>query len=294
MLHAPLTVKPSLAVLSFADVGTGEAYADVKAEVLTSGRGGDHIFHRSRTASIAADAVRDGREMRELLTIALDTARLTRRSVWGVFEAMLVQAASRSSASVIKRSAAASLLCDAPPEPELQGHPWLEQAKRPPPARAQRVGHLRDALSYHDRSASNGGMRAFPLLLAQPIVDVCLKIPPYVMTAGGRDRSLARAAFADLAPDLVMARTLKGETTRYFAAVLDANRAWICDALARGELAQSDLLNQRRFLDLVKSDWRQNATSSDGLYSLIAVEAWLRNLSRCKRRAATAQSAEAA
>lgn len=291
-LSAPFGVKPTLSILSFADAETQRAYAEVGASVLASGRGGDHVFHRSRTAMIAADAIRDGRS--DLMKIALDVARLTRRSVWGVFQAMIAQGLFRMPNAVQPRSAAASLLAEQFTDPDLADHPWLACAQKSPPARALRVGHLRDTLSYHDRSASTAGMRPWPLLLSQPVVDACLRIAPYIMTEGGTDRSLARAAFADLVPPLVHARTMKGETTRYFAAVLAANRTWIADALIGGELANSGLVEKAKLERLARTDWRQDGMAADGLYSLIAVEVWLRALKTCKRSVAAHSESVAA
>ena len=283
-LSAPFGVKPTLSVLSFADAETQAAYAGVGASVLTSGRGGDHVFHRSRTAMIGADAVRDGRS--DLISIAVDVARLTRRSVWGVFQAMVAQGVLRMPSPAQPRSAAAAMLQPNFADPDLSDHPWIAGARKAPPARAMRIGHLRDALSYHDISASMGRMRPWPLPLSQPIVDACLRIAPYTMTQGGTDRSLARAAFADLIPPVVHARTQKGETTRYFAAVLASNRDWIADALAGGELANSGLVEPAKLENLARTDWRQDGLAADGLYSLIAVEMWLRALKACKRASA--------
>lgn len=154
--------------------------------------------------------------------------------------------------------------------------------RRQTPARALRLRHLRDALSYHDRSATTGAMQPFPPLLAQPIIDTCLRIPPYIMTAGGQDRSLARAAFAEFAPPAVLSRALKGETTRYFATILAANRGWIGDVLPDGELARTGLIDRARLANLLKVNWGQDGMLADGLYSLIAAEAWLQNLKRFK------------
>lgn len=290
ILSATPTVKPSLSILSFADEEAVDAYASVGADLLTSGQGGDHVFHRSRTSAIAADALRDGAQ--NLLAIALDTARLTRRSVWGIFQDMLGQGVLRQRGRALPRSSAALLLDEEFAAPDIDDHPWIFAARCETPARALRIGHLRDALSYHDRSAIRT-MRAFPLLLAQPVVDACLSIAPYLMTAGGTDRALARAAFAPFTPPLVNARSLKGETTRYFAATLAANRRWICDALIGGELASSGLVSPSGVEKSVMSDWRQDGVAADGLYSLVAAEAWLRNLKTCKARAA-AQLAAAA
>jgi asparagine synthase (glutamine-hydrolysing) len=114
------------------------------------------------------------------------------------------------------------------------------------------------------------------------------------MTQGGRDRALARAAFADLVPTEVERRTLKGETTRYFAAILAANRAWIADTLSSGYLANCAIVDSGRLAAIARADWRENSLAADGLYSLIAAEAWLQKLHELKLRTLRDQGAAAA
>jgi asparagine synthase (glutamine-hydrolysing) len=168
----------------------------------------------------------------------------------------------------------------------LDDHPWTAIARAATPGRGQRIWHLKDAMGYHDVSVVLGTMRPFPMLLAQPIVETCLRIAPYIMTAGGEDRALARAAFADLTPPSISGRVQKGETTRYFAAIVAANREWICDTLRDGELANSGALSPARLRAFIDQAGKQDGTSADGLYSLIAAEVWLRNLREAKRLAA--------
>ncbi|MCR6645821.1 MAG: asparagine synthase-related protein [Terricaulis sp.] len=141
------------------------------------------------------------------------------------------------------------------------------------------------ALSYFDEAALAGGARTHPLLLSQPIVEACLRIPPYVMVAGGKERALARAAFADLVPLDVVRRITKGETTRYFAAVLAANEAWIRDILCGGKLIENGVVDSTALQHALAGGWLQDGMAADGLYALIAAECWLRNLEKARERA---------
>ena len=291
---APFSAKPTLAVLSFADSAAAEGYASVDADLLTSGQGGDHVFQRNRAASIAADAVREGLSPQRLLQVALDTAHLTRRSVWGVFETMFSEGVLGRRPPPLRRSAAAQVLQQSVLDQALCQHPWMDCAVKMPPARALRVWLLADALGYHDKSAITVRARPFPIVLSQPVVEACLRIPPYIMTQGGRDRALARAAFADLVPAEVERRTLKGETTRYFAAILAANRAWIADTLSSGYLANCAIIDSGRLTAIARADWREDSLAADGLYSLIAAEAWLQKLHELKLRTLRDQGAAAA
>jgi asparagine synthase (glutamine-hydrolysing) len=131
-------------------------------------------------------------------------------------------------------------------------------------------------------------------LLSQPIVEACLRIPPYVMTAGGKERALARAAFTDLVSPDVALRVTKGETTRYFAAVLAANEAWIRGILCGGRLVKSGVVDSDALQRALAGGWLQDGMAADGLYALIAAECWLRNLETARERAVAALAAASA
>jgi hypothetical protein len=178
---------------------------------------------------------------------------------------------------------------EAPPD-----HAWLSKLRWEAPARVLRIHQLLQALSYFDEGALPGGGGTHPLLLSQPIVETCLRIPPYVMTAGGKERALARAAFADLVPPDVARRVTKGETTRYFAAVLAANESWIRDVLCGGRLVQDGVVDADALERALACGWLQDGMAADGLYALIAAECWLRNLEAARERAMSALAASSA
>lgn len=279
------TVKPTLALLSFGSEAASVCFRELGATMIASGQGGDHLFHRSRTALIAADAVRDGLGGDDLLKVAADTARLTGESVWSVFATMVRMGVLRCGEPADAPSQVLGALQGGEEAPD--DHPWLIDARKATPARRLRTHQLLDALNYHDRSALSNAAPTIPILLSQPIMEVCLRTPPYVMTQGGRERSLARAAFADLVPDAVGARTAKGETTRFFAAVLTANRVWINDVLRDGRLVALGVVNRAALTAALDRDWRQDGMALDGLYTLIAAEGWLRNLDVARAAAST-------
>lgn len=281
-LAAPLTAKPTLAVLSFADLETALAYASFGGGLLTSGQGGDHVFHRSRTSWIAADAVRDGLSVSQCVKIACDTARLTRTSVWRVFGAMVGHGLLRRRPAFLKQSGVMGVLRDQPAPSSLESHAWLAGVEKAPPASGYRIWQLIDALGYHDVSALSARIECAPVLLSQPVIEACLDTPPYVMTAGGKERALARAAFADVVPASVLARSAKGETTRYFAAILARNACFIREALADGELVSGGVIEREKMARALNRDWRQDGLAADGLYALVSAEVWLRNLRRVK------------
>jgi len=293
-LNAPLTAKPTLTLLTLGNRDLTAFYDDLGVSLVTSGQGGDHIFQRSRTPWIAADALCDGVPPGALMQIAIDTARLTGQPVWDVFAAMVIGAA-RLKPPVRPRSNVMGALNPAADDAEAPGdHAWLANLRWAAPARMLRIHQLLQALSYFDEAALPEGARMHPLLLSQPIVETCLRIPPYVMTAGGKERSLARAAFADIVSLDVVRRVTKGETTRYFAAVLAANEAWIRDILCGGKLVENSVVDADSLKRALAGGWLQDGMAADGLYALIAAECWLRNLEAARERAVSALAASSA
>jgi asparagine synthase (glutamine-hydrolysing) len=286
LLGTPLTARPVLSALGFANPELVAFYRSLECGLITSGQGGDHLFHRSRTAEIAGDALQDRLAPQALLGIALDTARLTGKSVWDVFAIMAraslpMKPALRAPLTIDFRAAEG---LDVAP----QDHAWLDTIERLSPARALRVRQLLDALSYFDDAVLAAAAPTLPLFLSQPIIEACLAIAPYVMTQGGRERALARAAFADLVPQSVFHRITKGETTRYFSAVLAANAEWIKAMLVGGRLAASGVVEDRAMESLFRPGWLQNGATASVVYALIVAECWLRNLENARERALTA------
>lgn len=290
LLAAPLTARPTLSALGFANSEVASFYRHLNCGLITSGQGGDHLFHRSRTVWIAADAFYDRLPFGSLLDIAIATSRLTRRSVWAVFSAIARMTLPGGIRVDPRADFVAGLQLVGAGDVAPEDHAWLADIGRAPPARAARVRQLLDALSYFDDDVLPAIAPTHPLFLSQPVVEACLRIPPYVMTADGKERALARAAFADLVPEGVFRRTTKGETTRYFAAVLSANAEWIKSVLIDGRLVQSGIVEASVMRDLFKSGWLQNGVVTGAVYTLIASECWLRNLERARLGAINAQA----
>jgi len=287
-LNAPLTAKPTLALLSLGNRDLTAFYDELGVSLVTSGQGGDHLFQRSRTPWIAADALCDRLHPKALLEIAVDTARLTGQPVWDVFAAMVLGAA-RLKSPVRPHSNVMGALKPAEDDAEAPAdHAWFAKLRWASPARVLRIHHLLQALSYFDEGALPNGSRTHPLLLSQPIMETCLRIPAYVMVAGGKERALARAAFADLVSLDVARRVTKGETTRYFAAVLAANQAWIREILIGGKLVECGVVDAEALKRALACGWLQDGMAADGLYALIAAECWLRNLEAARERVKSA------
>ena len=292
-------MKPSLAALGFADDGLASTAPDFAGGPLTSGQGGDQIFHRSSRAVLVADAVRDGLSAREVWKVAYDNALLARRPVWegvsagiryGLLRLPVESLAQLDSPMMWRLEGAAS--SDDFLAAEWGAHPW--RTAKETPARAERVRRIIDLTYYHQPSPLTTSFQNYPLLTSQPLVETCLAIAPYLMSAHGQDRALARAAFGDNLPPSVLKRQNKGDTTRFVAELLRRNLPFARDVLVGGKLVERGVLSAETVEQLVAPRSTLDGGVKARLMRSLAAELWLRRVERArteaKARAETAPS----
>ena len=111
--------------------------------------------------------------------------------------------------------------------------------------------------------------------MSQPIVEYCLAVPSWEWRAGGRDRALARLAFANDLPPLVLRRRVKGGPSHFAAELLDRFRAAIRERLLEGRLARHGIIDKAA-LEVAVEDGRQcSGEERVRILELVAAEAWL-------------------
>lgn len=263
--------KPALSLLTFADRHFISALDATGDTLMTSGQGGDQVFFRASAIAAMADAVRDGCAPSHLVEIALDIARVTRRSVWAAFASGIEYGVFKSSEAYLR-----TLLETATPAgtdadvagaiAEALAHPWRSASHEAGPAQMARTLFLADLQYYHTPSSLNAAFVSAPVLASQPIMSFCARLPAYVTMRGGSDRALVRLGFRDVLPAVALARRRKGDTTRYFAAVAAQNAPFMRDMLRGGELEGLRLRRQHAAVDV------------DDISTEFIAEMWLRQL----------------
>lgn len=114
-------------------------------------------------------------------------------------------------------------------------------------------------------------------LLSQPLVELCLRIPTYVLIRSGRDRAVARRAFERDLPTGIVRRQAKGRTDQHVRNILDANLDFLRELLLDGLLVRHGFLN-RAALELYLGRERSPADFqyAEILQEHACTEAWLR------------------
>lgn len=112
-------------------------------------------------------------------------------------------------------------------------------------------------------------------LLSQPILELCLSIPTWQWVRGGRDRAVARAAFAGVLPELLLDRTTKGSPSGFIRRVYETQGEAARGMLAGGTLVEAGLLDPAWLARAADGEWRDDGRHLR-ILSFAAAEAWVR------------------
>jgi asparagine synthase (glutamine-hydrolysing) len=153
-------------------------------------------------------------------------------------------------------------------------HPWLDARTGALPGKA---AHIAAILRVQPNIEASRGYYQPVLspLLSQPIVETCLAIPSWQWREGGRDRSLARLAFASDLPPLILDRRVKGTPGRFAALLLDHFRAAIGERLLGGQLAAHRIIDRAALEQVLRGHRPVPDLERIRILELVNAEAWI-------------------
>jgi asparagine synthase (glutamine-hydrolysing) len=269
----PHAVAPSTWFLQHASNELKEAIGRrLGVNSFFSGGGGDTVFCYTRTAAPAADAFRE-RGMAGIAAIS-DLAELHQCTVWkaGRLALRKLFAPPRP-----PRKADRSFLAATSAQNMLVPHPWFAAPDGSLPGDRERIFDLAGTQVFRDGLARGAKWHLRMPLLSQPVVEACLKVPSWMWIAEGRNRAVARDAFADVLPPDILHRRSKGTFMNYSGAIYRQNKSRLREYLLTGRLEGHGLLDSdslRRFFD------HDLATRDDRfmrIFDLCAAENWIRH-----------------
>jgi asparagine synthase (glutamine-hydrolysing) len=255
-----------------------QAHLDVAAEVGASafmtGNGGDSVFGYSQSAAPVADRLLCHGPGMGVLGSLLDVCRQT-------------------GCSLFEAAAAAFRLALRPPryrclpdplflDPALVAafaagaceHPWLDAPAGALPGKAAHVAWILRVQQCLEPSRG-AHLPVLNPLMSQPVVEACLRIPSWLWRSGGRDRSIARAAFARDLPPLVANRRVKGSPGHFAARLLDRFREPIRERLLGGHLARNRIVDRVALEQVLAGKRPLPDEQRVRILELTAAEAWL-------------------
>lgn len=242
------------------------------ADCVLDGSGGDNVFCYLGSAAPALDALRR-RGLRAGLLAVHDLARLYGTTSWAVG-----RAAWRRHRRPTGWPSDESFLAPGVATHEAS-HPWLDRSGamlRGSYEQVQSIVGVRHFL----RDPAPGEIAALHPLLAQPVLEACLRIPSWVWVRGGRDRAVARAAFRGLLPDKILSRRSKGRLASLVLAGYMARRGELESILLEGRLAQASLLDRSAIHAYLRRDGEPQDPGYIRLLAMASAESWLRAFER--------------
>jgi len=232
--------------------------SETNAQAIFTGTGGDGLFFQARADLAIRDFAKSRGVRPALLSVALDAALVSRRSVWP-----LLAAAFRDTE---RRDGPRSL--------------WLQSADVVGPGKRWQIASLASAPAFQDPLGHADDPERTHPLLSQPLIELCLQIPTYVAIQGGWDRAIARRAFSSSLPSAIVQRRAKGSITQFSTALLDRNLPFVRELLLDGILVRERILDRARLEHwLSGSHSLSDRASSEILHTQLSAEAWARRWS---------------
>jgi asparagine synthase (glutamine-hydrolysing) len=291
------TVRP---VLNFSapdvEARTTALARESKASAIFNGELGDNIFGRAPGPGVLVECIRQNGYGRQFLRLAMDYSMLVKQSFWqtlasthrerqsitknrdfGALRRMQQRYGVEGAGSLILASAESQERHEINMDRFL--HPWLKQARELAPGSDRLLFGLIAVTSplYHSPFADSTDPLLVSPLIAQPLVEIALRMPSYLHCRSGQDRAVARKAFADVLPFDVLHRGLgKGGPDLWARDVLECNSEFMRDFLANGILVRRGLVDRTK-LETVLSHRIAKSTAMVGdIFAKLYIEAWLR------------------
>lgn len=267
------SVAPSIGALQYA---TNEAKERVTDRLGTtsnfSGGGGDTILCYVTNAAPAADAFRE-HGFAEATRAIRDLAELHQCTLWKV---------ARLTARKLRR----------PPKPPYradtlflnakkahiaqQAHPWFATPERALDGDMDRIFDLVNTQLFREGAPRSARRPLRMPLLSQPVVEACLRAPSWMWIHKGRNRSIARSAFADVLPREIVDRRSKGSYMNYSGTIYRRSKHRMLDYLLTGRLQAHDLLDAGALRRFVDADLPPRDHSFMRIFDLCMIENWIR------------------
>jgi asparagine synthase (glutamine-hydrolysing) len=220
------------------------------ASAVFKGIGGDQVFFQGRGELAVSDYLYS-RALLSAWRLSGHVARAERTSVWSVLKSGFARGLLRRPwnpladvgrhQQLVKPEIVAAVRAD-----ERWIHPWLRSIDGVPEGKLQHVETMFVPFDYYDPLQRLVAAERVHPLFSQPVMEVCLRTPTYFMAAGGRDRAVARQAFARDLPKSIVSRQGKAGLDSYLQRVLDGNLQYIRAMLLDGYLVKQQLLDRRR------------------------------------------------
>jgi asparagine synthase (glutamine-hydrolysing) len=254
------------------------------ATAIFGGSGGDELFFQE-TALALADYIHDRGINGQTLSMAYHVAQLEGLSIWAVLRRAIRASRSPANHDVLRELLQTDTLVSTDIIHELSSRDastaWWNRPQKPaPPGKVTQAMALTLLPDYYDPMGMPSDPDTVHPLLAQPLIELSMRIPAYTLMAGGWERGLARQTFADDLPPEIAWRRGKGDMEDHMLELVLSNLPFVREMLLEGLLLKNDLLDKAK-LDAVLAERAPGLLRKHShlLLHYLNVETWLRTWS---------------
>ena len=269
--------RPGINVLQrCVDRAVVDELARVGADTVFTGGGGDGVFGYVDTAAPAADVLRVHGFGPTFARAVSDLAELHQCTLWRAARLAVKKAHaqptgfSRTHWPFLSDQGRASIVAEPP---------WPEGPANALPGKREHIAGIMGLQTTSNGLEQTERTVVRHPLLSQPLVELCLTIPSWLWIAGGRNRAVARAAFAEALPPRVLHRRTKGDFTGFNADVFDRQRGALREHLLGGQLVARGLLDRPAIERFLAAPIAPRDKSYFGLFLIADMETWTRSWS---------------
>jgi asparagine synthase (glutamine-hydrolysing) len=155
-------------------------------------------------------------------------------------------------------------------------HPWIREPGRAPNGKIfQAYQLLFPGEFYQPLGADSDPERVTPLF-SQPLLELAMRIPTWLLTRGGWDRAMARRAFEHDLPRRIITRRTKGGQEEHAKAILVRNVTFARELLLDGHLVREGILERDQVAETLAPGPGGFGSGNAQLYGCLSAEAWVR------------------
>ena len=282
ILAMPRTPMPTVPfVFNMPDMRVrNELASSTNAEAVWTGQGGDHLFFQMGSALGVADYIHYHGLGLRLPAVVDDAARLSKDSYFGVMRATLAALRPKGAWTAEPDWSRHPPFVNPDSLPrnasDYVTHPWDRAADDLPKGKRYQIHVLAELMNRQRPNPCAELAAEHHPLVSQPIVELCLRIPTYLLVRGGRQRSLARDAFADRVPTEILNRDDKGGTTAYILRSIRNSESFLSDLILGGQLARERIIDATKLEPYIGGATPIRTEQLASLLACVATEVWVR------------------
>jgi asparagine synthase (glutamine-hydrolysing) len=255
--------------------------AEHGATALLIGYGGDQLFYQERAEWAPGDFLHRRGLRPGVLRVALDAAQMDQVSFWRVLgQAAAGYFAHRRWSILQEAGRMRPLLVPARVAEARRSaaflHPLLRHPRGAPSGKLWHAHQISQPFDFYDPLGREGDAERLSPLFSQPVMELCLRIPTYVLTRGGWDRAVARRAFYHDLPPGIRNRRNKGGIEEHLRLTLEHNRGFLRELLLDGALVREGVVDRSRLAEVLSGRATPIAAGASELLEYAGTEAWLR------------------